>query len=70
MFRRIDPYHRATLLRRLERLVRMRRDYFEDLNPQGVRLLDVGIMATYVDCCDVGAAGAASDILGRVKVKA
>lgn len=45
---------RGTFLRRLERLIRMRRDYREDLNPLGIRLLDRAIEATFQDCIDFG----------------
>jgi hypothetical protein len=43
-----------TFLRRLERLIRMRSDYREDLNPLGLRLLDRAIESTYQDCLDFG----------------
>jgi hypothetical protein len=32
----------------------MRRDYREDLNPLGIRLLDRAIEATFQDCVDFG----------------
>jgi hypothetical protein len=47
---------KATLLKRLERLLRLRRDYREDLNPVGLRLMDRAIYATYQDCIEYGAA--------------
>lgn len=49
-------------LQRLARLVRMRRDYREDLNEAGKRLLDVSILATLGDCKALGAAAAATEI--------
>lgn len=45
---------RQVFLRRLERLIRMRREYREDLNPLGIRLLDRAIEATFQDCIDFG----------------
>jgi hypothetical protein len=47
---------KATFVSRLERLVRLRREYNEDLNPLGLRLLDRAIYATYRDCIAFGAA--------------
>jgi hypothetical protein len=47
---------RQTFLRRLARLIRMRRDYREDLNPLGIRLLDRAIESTFQDCVDFGGA--------------
>ncbi len=46
---------KALFVRRLERLVRLRREYSEDLNPLGLRLLDRAINSTYNDCLDYGA---------------
>jgi hypothetical protein len=54
---------RSTFISRLERLIRMRRDYREDLNPLGIRLLDRAIEATYQDCVDYGAGDRARIIL-------
>ena len=53
----------AIFLSRLERLVRMRRDYRDDLNPLGFRLLDRAIDATFQDCLDYGAGRQAQSIL-------
>ena len=47
---------RALFVGRLERLLRLRRQYNQDLNPLGLRLLDRAIYATYRDCIDYGAA--------------
>jgi hypothetical protein len=43
-------------LSRLERLIRLRRDFEEHLNDLGVDILDRSIYATYRDCVDSGAA--------------
>jgi hypothetical protein len=56
---------RALFLERLERLIRMRRDYRDDLNPLGFRLLDRAIDATYQDCIDFGAANEARALLEK-----
>lgn len=40
--------------RRLERLVRLSREYVEELNPAGTLLLERCITATYLDLCDTG----------------
>lgn len=47
--------HRVFLLRRLERLVQMRRDYDKDLNAIGRRLLDGAIIATAQELADTEA---------------
>lgn len=66
---RIDLYHRETLLRRLERLVRIRRfgqnGRGQELNDTGLRLVDRAITVTAADCAEVGAAGQAQSILSR-----
>ena len=54
---------RGIMLKRLERLIRMRRDYREDLNPLGIRLLDRAIEATFQDCVDFGGARAARELM-------
>ncbi len=42
-------------LSRMERLVRLRRDFAQDLNPLGLRLLDRSLYATLRDCDKAGA---------------
>lgn len=54
---------KALFVRRLERLIRLRREYSEDLNPLGLRLLDRAIHSTYKDCLDYGAAGEVKEII-------
>ena len=54
---------RRTFIKRLERLIRMRRDYREDLNPLGIRLLDRAIEGTFQDCVDFGGAREARDLM-------
>lgn len=57
---RINPYTRSLHISRLSRLVRMRRDYREDLNPSGLKLIDRAIYATVKECEWLGAAGVAA----------
>ncbi len=45
---------RGIYLSRLQRLVRLRREYVKDVNHLGLRLLDVCIKAAYADCCEMG----------------
>lgn len=52
-------------IRRLERLMRLRRDYLDDLNPLGLRLLDRALYATYRDCLDYGAVRQANQIMAQ-----
>ena len=50
---------------RLERLIRMRHDYRDDLNPLGLRLLDRALWATYQDCIDFGAVKEANEVMAK-----
>ncbi len=54
---------KVIFLGRLQRLIRLRREYREDLNPLGLRLLDRAIDATFRDCVDYGASDAAEPIM-------
>jgi hypothetical protein len=56
---------RALFVARLERLIRLRTEYREDLNPLGLRLLDRAIYATYKDCVDYGAAQTARELMAK-----
>lgn len=55
-------------LSRLRRLLRLRRDHFDELNEQGLRLLDRSIFAAYCDCIDIGQSEAARNILKDVRL--
>jgi hypothetical protein len=55
-------------LTRLRRLLRLRRDHLEDLNEQGLRLLDRSIFAAYCDCIDIGEGDAARSVLKDVRL--
>jgi hypothetical protein len=59
---------REGYLSRLRRLLRLRRDHFEELNDQGLRLLDRSIFAAYCDCLDIGEAEAARSVLKDVRL--
>jgi hypothetical protein len=56
---------KALFVRRLERLIRLRREYSEDLNPLGLRLLDRAIHSTYQDCIEYGARDEVKDLIAR-----
>ena len=55
-------------LNRLRRLLRLRRDHFEELNDQGLRLLDRSIFAAYCDCLDIGEGDSARGVLKDVRL--
>jgi len=57
---------RGVYLRRLRRMVRLRHQHSQDLNQQGLRLLDRSIFAAYCDCRDAGAGHKARAVLGEV----
>jgi hypothetical protein len=59
---------REGYLSRLRRLLRLRRDHFEELNDQGLRLLDRSIFAAYCDCLDIGEGEAARAVLKDVRL--
>lgn len=59
---------REGYLSRLRRLLRLRRDHFEELNEQGLRLLDRSIFAAYCDCIDIGQGEAAKGVLKDVRL--
>jgi hypothetical protein len=59
---------REGYLQRLRRLLRLRRDHFDELNEQGLRLLDRSIFAAYCDCIDIGQGDAARAILKDVRL--
>jgi len=56
---------KALFIRRLERLVRLRREYSEDLNPLGLRLLDRAISSTYKDLIGFGAQDEVKHIVAK-----
>jgi hypothetical protein len=56
---------KALFVRRLERLIRLRRDYSDDLNPLGLRLLDRAIHSTYQDCITYGAHDEVRNLLAQ-----
>jgi len=56
-------------LRRLRRLLRLRTDHHEDLNDQGLWLLDRSIFTSYRDCVDLGVGFVAQGIIHRLSAK-
>lgn len=55
-------------LQRLRRLLRLRRDHFDELNEAGLRLLDRSIFSAYCDCLDIGQGEAARAVLKDVRL--
>lgn len=55
---------------RLARLIQLRRELRDDLNPTGVELLDRAIYATYRDCIDFGAADQARGLMAGAGLEA
>jgi hypothetical protein len=53
-------------LGRLRRLLRLRTDHHEDLNDQGLWLLDRSIFTTYRDCVEMGMGFVAQGIIRRL----
>ena len=51
---------------RLQRLIRLRRDYEDHLNDLGVALLDRSIVATVRDCDETGVGERARALLGQL----
>ncbi len=56
---------RKAYLGRLRRLLQLRSDHHDDLNEQGLWLLDRSVYTTYCDCVDLGVAFIAQDIIRR-----
>jgi hypothetical protein len=56
---------RSLFVSRLERLIQLRKDFQDDLNPLGMELLSRSIYATYRDCVDFGAAEKARSLMSR-----
>jgi hypothetical protein len=58
---------RRLLLKRLERLLRLRREHEPELNRQGLRLLDHAVFAAYCSCREVGADGEARQVISQAR---
>lgn len=58
---------RRLLLKRLERLLRLRREHEPELNRQGLRLLDRAVFAAYCSCREAGAEGEARNIISLAR---
>jgi hypothetical protein len=56
-------------LGRLRRLLNLRSTHHEDLNDQGLWLLDRSIFTTYCDCMELGAGFVAQNMIRRVSSK-
>ncbi len=55
-------------LRRLNRMLRLRREQSDQLNGEGVRLIDRAIYSTYCDAADLGVVEDAQKLLHRLAV--
>ncbi|HEX5369903.1 MAG TPA: hypothetical protein VFY10_10860 [Dehalococcoidia bacterium] len=62
---RTEGQTKALFIRRLERLIRLRREYRDDLNPLGLRLLDRAIYSTFQDCLAYGAGDEVRSIVAK-----
>ncbi len=56
-------------LGRLRRLLRLRTDHHEDLNEQGLWLLDRSIFTTYRDCVELGVGFVAQGVIRRLSAQ-
>jgi hypothetical protein len=56
-------------LGRLRRLLRLRTDHHEDLNEQGLWLLDRSIFTTYRDCVELGMGFVAQGVIRRLSAQ-
>ena len=56
---------KSVFINRLSRLLQLHRNFQDDLNPMGLRLLEQSIRATYSDCIDFGAGDQAKTLLTR-----
>jgi hypothetical protein len=63
---RKDDGLRSFYLSRLERLIRLRRDFEDHLNELGVDILDRSIYATFVDCSNNGGAEEARTLMAAL----
>jgi len=61
----VELENRTTFVNRLERLIQLRKDFQDDLNPLGVELLLRSIYATFRDCVTYGADDRAHDLMAR-----
>ena len=59
----------SAYLKRLRRLLRLRTDHHEDLNEQGLWLLDRSIFTTYRDCLELGMGFVAQGIIRRLSAQ-
>ena len=57
------------VVKRLERLIRLRVEYVDMVNTRGLKLIDRSIRATVTDLSDVGRAEEAAELLYRLSVR-
>lgn len=58
---------RSVYQERLRRMLRLRQEHRQELNAQGLQLLDRSIFTAYCDCRDLGAGEEAKRILREAK---
>ena len=64
-----DPVSlKSVYVDRIERLLRLRREHEQELNGQGIRLLDRAIFAAYCACREAGVEHEAKNILHEANV--
>ena len=61
----VEQENRTTFVKRLERLIQLRKDFHDDLNPLGLELLHRSIYATFRDCVSFGASDKAHELMAR-----
>ena len=64
-----DGETKGVFVNRLSRLIQLHRNFQDDLNPMGQKLLEHSIRATYRDCVDFGAAEQAKLLLDRAGIE-
>lgn len=69
MTRRPRPQPTDYLLRRLQRLARIRLQHQNELNALGLKILDRGIWSTFRDCCELGREEDASRVMHGLMVE-
>ena len=60
---------KTVLVRRLDRLIKLQKNFHDDLNALGVELLNRSIYATYRDCVDFGAGTQARLLMAQAGVR-
>ena len=59
---------RGAYLERLRRLLELRQRHVDELNDQGLRLVDRSIFAAYLDCAEAGGGSEARTVLEQARM--